>query len=139
MRVVVNKRAFLSISTFYNNVLQKYSNTYSEEQMQKNVDEVCDAVQNIQDNGKLPILQKHRNKGYKEATWKRKGTKIDWYFEYKVEKDKNSDYIIRVYEVINHRNMHEAENQQSQTRILYESIMNEIAVVVKQAVWNIDK
>ena len=61
MRVVVNKRAFLSISTFYNNVLQKYSNTYSEEQMQKNVDEVCDAVQNIQDNGKLPILQKHRN------------------------------------------------------------------------------
>ena len=56
MRVVVNKRAFLSISTFYNNVLQKYSNTYSEEQMEKNIDEVCDAIQSIKDNGKVPIL-----------------------------------------------------------------------------------
>ena len=133
MRVVVNKRAFLSISTFYNNVLQKYSNTYSEEQMQKNVDEVCDAVQNIQDNGKLPILQKHRNKGYKEATWKRKGTKIDWYFEYKVEKDKNSDYIIRVYEAINFRNMHE-NVQYLQKKALYESIMQDIARIVKRRI-----
>lgn len=138
MRVVVNKRAFLSISTFYNNVLQKYSNTYSEEQMQKNVDEVCDAVQNIQDNGKLPILQKHKIKGYKEATWKRRGTKINWYFEYKVETDENNDYIIHVYEAINFRNMHE-NVQYLQKKALYESIMQDVAKIVKKAIEQNDK
>ncbi len=56
MRVVVNKRAFLSISTFYHNVRKKYKHTYSKEQMEKNIDEVCDAIQSIKDNGKVPIL-----------------------------------------------------------------------------------
>lgn len=138
MRVVVNKRAFLSISTFYNNVLQKYSNTYSEEQMEKNIDEVCDAIQSIKDNGKVPILQKHKIKGYKEAIWKRRGTKINWYFEYKVETDENNDYIIHVYEAINFRNMHE-NVQYLQKKALYESIMQDVAKIVKKAIEQNDK
>lgn len=133
MRVVVNKRALQSIRTFYKNVLKKYSNTYSEEQMQKNVEEVCNAIQTIRDNGKKPILQKHRTKGYKEATWKRRGSKVDWYFEYKVEIDNNSDYVIHVYEAINHRNMNETKDY-IYTKMIYESIMKDIAVIVKRAI-----
>ena len=138
MRVVVNKRAFLSISTFYHNVRKKYKHTYSKEQMEKNIDEVCDAIQSIKDNGKVPILQKHKIKGYKEATWKRRGTKINWYFEYKVETDENNDYIIHVYEAINFRNMHE-NVQYLQKKALYESIMQDVAKIVKKAIEQNDK
>ena len=138
MKVVVNKKALQSISTFYHNVRKKYKHTYSKEQMEKNIDEVCDAIQSIKDNGKVPILQKHKIKGYKEATWKRKGTKINWYFEYKVETDENNDYIIHVYEAINFRNMHE-NVQYLQKKALYESIMQDVAKIVKKAIEQNDK
>lgn len=138
MKVVVNKKALQSISTFYHNVRKKYKHTYSKEQMEKNIDEVCDAIQSIKDNGKVPILQKHKIKGYKEATWKRRGTKIDWYFEYKVETDENNDYIIHVYEAINFRNMHE-NVQYLQKKALYESIMQDVAKIVKKAIEQNDK
>lgn len=138
MKVVVNKKALQSISTFYHNVRKKYKHTYSKEQMEKNIDEVCDAIQSIKDNGKVPILQKHKIKGYKEATWKRRGTKVDWYFEYKVETDENIDYIIHVYEAINFRNMHE-NVQYLQKKALYESIMRDVAKIVKKAIEQNDK
>lgn len=138
MKVVVNKKALQSISTFYHNVRKKYKHTYSKEQMEKNIDEVCDAIQSIKDNGKVPILQKHKIKGYKEATWKRRGTKINWYFEYKVETDENNDYIIHVYEAINFRNMHE-NVQYLQKKALYESIMQDVAKIVKKAIEQNDK
>lgn len=138
MKVVVNKKALQSISTFYHNVRKKYKHTYYKEQMEKNIDEVCDAIQSIKDNGKVPILQKHKIKGYKEATWKRRGTKINWYFEYKVETDENNDYIIHVYEAINFRNMHE-NVQYLQKKALYESIMQDVAKIVKKAIEQNDK
>ena len=138
MKVVVNKKALQSISTFYHNVRKKYKHKYSKEQMEKNIDEVCDAIQSIKDNGKVPILQKHKIKGYKEATWKRRGTKINWYFEYKVETDENNDYIIHVYEAINFRNMHE-NVQYLQKKALYESIMQDVAKIVKKAIEQNDK
>ena len=138
MKVVVNKKALQSISTFYHNVRKKYKHTYSKEQMEKNIDEVCDAIQSIKDNGKVPILQKHKIKGYKEATWKRRGTKVDWYFEYIVETDENNDYIIHVYEAINFRNMHE-NVQYLQKKALYESIMQDVAKLVKKAIEQNDK
>ena len=138
MKVVVNKKALQSISTFYHNVRKKYKHTYSKEQMEKNIDEVCDVIQSIKDNGKVPILQKHKIKGYKEATWKRRGTKINWYFEYKVETDENNDYIIHVYEAINFRNMHE-NVQYLQKKALYESIMQDVAKIVKKAIEQNDK
>ena len=138
MKVVVNKKALQSISTFYHDVRKKYKHTYSKEQMEKNIDEVCDAIQSIKDNGKVPILQKHKIKGYKEATWKRRGTKINWYFEYKVETDENNDYIIHVYEAINFRNMHE-NVQYLQKKALYESIMQDVAKIVKKAIEQNDK
>lgn len=138
MKVVVNKKALQSISTFYHNVRKKYKHTYTKEQMEKNIDEVCDAIQSIKDNGKVPILQKHKIKGYKEATWKRRGTKINWYFEYKVETDENNDYIIHVYEAINFRNMHE-NVQYLQKKALYESIMQDVAKIVKKAIEQNDK
>ena len=96
--------------------------------------EVCDAIQNIEDNGRIPMLQKYRNKGYKEIVWRRKGSKSDWYFEYKVELDENNEYYIHVYEVINHRNMYESNIEYAYKNKLYESIMRDIAKIVKKAI-----
>ena len=35
--------------------------------MNKNIDELVSAMSNLKDNGRLPTLNKHRRKNYKEA------------------------------------------------------------------------
>lgn len=139
MKVIINNKVFRNIQTFYNNVRKKYANTYSKEQMDRNIDEVCDALQNIEDDGRIPMLQKYRNKGYKEIVWSRKGSKSDWYFEYKVELDENNEYYIHVCDAINHRNMYESNIEYAYKNKLYESIMRDVAKIVKKAIINQNK
>lgn len=64
--------------------------------MNKNIDELVSAMSNLKDNGRIPTLNKHRRKNYKEATWRRKGNTIDWYFEYKIEID-NDNNVCLIY------------------------------------------
>lgn len=102
--------------------------------MNKNIDELVSAMSNLKDNGRIPTLNKHRRKNYKEATWKRKGNTIDWYFEYKIEIDNDNNVCLHVYEALHKSQMHESIADDSNIRELYESIMKEVAVIAKRAI-----
>lgn len=61
MKVILGGRAEQSIISFYENVLNKYRNTFSEEDMYNSIDQICQAILTFTDNGKEPMLQKHRD------------------------------------------------------------------------------
>lgn len=135
MKVILGGRAEQSIISFYENVLNKYHNTFSEEDMYNSIDQICQAILTFTDNGKEPILQKHRDKGYKELYLKKnKENKKEWYFEYKIEIDpRNKETILHIYEAIHYTNMYESISYQEK-KVLYESIMKEVAVIVKRTI-----
>ena len=58
-------------------------------------------MSNLKDNGRIPTLNKHRRKNYKEAAWRRKGNTIDWHFEYKIEIDNDNNVCLHIYEEVN--------------------------------------
>ena len=102
--------------------------------MNKNIDELVSAMSNLKDNGRIPTLNKHCRKNYKEAAWRRKGNTIDWYFEYKIEIDNDNNVCLHIYEALHKSQMHESINDDDNIRELYESIMKEVAVIVKRAI-----
>ena len=143
MKVILGGRAEQSIISFYENVLNKYRNTYTEEDMYNSIEYVCQAILKFTDDGKEPMLQKYRTKGYKELFLKKnKENKKEWYFEYKIEVDpRNNETVLHIYEAIHHSNMYEFISESlsyDKKKQLYESIMRDIAKIVKKALKDYD-
>ena len=81
MRHIIKKRCAQKITTFYRNVSKKYKHTYSQELMEKNVNDAYDAMFQIE-NGLLrrePTVE--RWKGYHMANTDK------WYYAYTIEGD----------------------------------------------------
>ena len=67
MKIIIEDKAVKSVRRFYKNVAKKYKYSYSLYNMNKNIDELVSAMSNLKDNGRIPTLNKHRRKNYKEA------------------------------------------------------------------------
>ena len=81
MRHVIKKRCVRNITSFYRNVSKKYKYTYSQELMEKNVNDAYDDMFRIE-NGLLrrdPILE--RWQGYHMANTDK------WYYAYTIDGD----------------------------------------------------
>ena len=89
---------------------RKHRYDYTIAMMIQNISQVIDGVSSIDvDRSRIPLLMKHRRKGYREYPFIRlRGTRFDWYAEYKEETDVNGEPIIYVYEVLHHSQMHES-------------------------------
>lgn len=118
---VIKPIVYKIIDSFYDNVSQKYCNTYSMELMLTNMYNAYDSIYLIE-NGLLrrkPTIERWKNKGCYMANTKK------WYFLYKIEGD-----TIVVVDACHCQNMHESWRI-SKTRLvklITESIMKHLFV-----------
>ena len=96
MKYIITKRSAMKIKTFYRNVAKKYKHTYSEEMMQKNIDDAVDSIYQIERTllRREPTLE--RWSGYYMANTDK------WYFAYLIEEN-----IITIVDACHAQNMHE--------------------------------
>lgn len=75
-KYVIRKRCAQKITTFYRNVSRKYKHTYSQELMEKNVNDAYDSIFQIEQTllRREPVIE--RWKGYYMANTEK------WYFAY---------------------------------------------------------
>lgn len=82
MKYVIGNNAYAKIYTFYLNVAEKYSNTYSTEDIHRDINNVKTSIYKIE-NGLLrknPTIKRWEGKGFMANTKK-------WYFLYRIEGD----------------------------------------------------
>ena len=93
---IIRKRCVQKITAFYRNVSKKYKHTYSQELMEKNVNDAFDAIYQIE----VTLLRRkptiHRWSGYHMANTDK------WYYAYTVDGD-----TITVVDACHAQNMHE--------------------------------
>lgn len=93
----IKKRCANSITTFYRNVSKKYKHTYSQELMEKNVQDAYDAIYSIE-NGlqrREPTIARWTERGYFMANTDK------WYFAYTFDGS-----TITVVDACHAQNMH---------------------------------
>ena len=102
MRYIVKKRAARKINSFYHNVAKRYKHTYSEEMMQRNIDEAVDSIYQIERSllRRKPTLERWSN--YHMANTDK------WYFAYTIQGD-----TITIVDACHAQNMHEKKNTES--------------------------
>ena len=81
MKYIVKKCSARKIDSFYHNVAKKYKHTYSEEMMQKNIDDAVDSIYQIEKTlpRRKPTLESWSN--YHMANTDK------WYFAYIIDGD----------------------------------------------------
>lgn len=96
MKYVIRKRCAQRITTFYRNVSKKYKHTYSQELMEKNVNDAYDSIYKIENT--LPRREPTitRWKGYHMANTDK------WYYAYTFDGD-----TITVVDACHAQNMHD--------------------------------
>ena len=96
MKYLIRKRCVRKINSFYRNVSRKYRHTYSQELMEKNVNDAFDSIYQIERTllRREPTLE--RWGGYHMANTDK------WYFAYLIEEN-----IITIVDACHAQNMHE--------------------------------
>lgn len=81
MKYIIKKRSARKINSFYHNVAKKNKHTYSEEMMQKNIDDAVDSIYQIERTltRRQPSLTRWSN--YHMANTDK------WYFAYTIDDD----------------------------------------------------
>ena len=99
MKYIVKKCSARKIDSFYHNVAKKYKHTYSEEMMQKNIDDAVDSIYQIEKTlpRRKPTLESWSN--YHMANTDK------WYFAYIIDGD-----TITIVDACHAQNMHEKES-----------------------------
>ena len=99
MKYIVKKCSARKIDSFYHNVAKKYKHTYSEEMMQKNIDDAVDSIYQIEKTlpRRKPTLERWSN--YHMANTDK------WYFAYIIDGD-----TITIVDACHAQNMHEKES-----------------------------
>lgn len=99
---VISQSAFNNIDSFYQNVALKYPNTYSFEQMARNIHDAYHSMYKIE-NGLLrrtPTIS--RWKGYFMANTKK------WFYAYTITENEDGTKTINVIDACHAQNMHES-------------------------------
>ena len=96
MKYLIRKRCVRKINSFYRNVSRKYRHTYSQELMEKNVNDAFDSIYQIERTllRREPTLE--RWSGYHMANTDK------WYFAYLIEEN-----TITIVDACHAQNMHE--------------------------------
>ena len=96
MKYLIRKRCVRKINSFYRNVSRKYRHTYSQELMEKNVNDAFDSIYQIERTllRREPTLE--RWSGYHMANTDK------WYFAYSIEEN-----TITIVDACHAQNMHE--------------------------------
>ena len=94
-KYIIKKRCVQKVIAFYRNVSKKYKHTYSQELMEKNVNDAFDAMYQIEQTllRRKPTMA--RWAGYHMANTDK------WYFAYKIDGD-----IITIVDACHAQNMH---------------------------------
>ena len=100
MRVIIENSVPKRILEYYQNVMKKYQNTYSIENLIDNVNKVENETYKVGSelrklNANATVIIS-RWRGYDVDYSKDTG----WYFAYKIEGD-----VVHIYDAVNHRNM----------------------------------
>ena len=102
MKYLVRKRCARKINSFYKNVSRKYRHTYSQELMEKNVNDALDSIYQIE----RTLLRREptllRWKDYHMANTD------TWYFAYTIDGD-----TITIVDACHAQNMHEKDTLKS--------------------------
>jgi len=96
MKYLIKKRCARKINSFYKNVSRKYRYSYSQELMEKNVNDALDSIYQIERT--LPRREPTLNRwaGYHMANTDK------WYFAYTIDDD-----TITIVDACHAQNMHE--------------------------------